>query len=101
MAVYRRATSGSWTVRIEKDNEKREQHRKLEIAMLRQLDIDTNKIYHETILKRLKAYESLYEQLKQNKEEIKAALTGYKKESLFLWGLGLRGETIQEFFSKE
>lgn len=101
MAVYRRATSGSWTVRIEKDNEKREHHRKLEISMLKQLDIDTNKMYHETILKRLKAYESLYEQLKQNKEEIKAALTGFEKKSVFLWGLGLRGEAIQEFFSKE
>ena len=38
--VYRRATFGSWTVRIEKDSEKREQHRKLEISMLRQLDIE-------------------------------------------------------------
>lgn len=101
MAVYRRAVYGSWTVRIEKDMEKREQHRKLEISMLKQLDIDTNKKYHQTIIKRLKAYESLYEQLKQNKEKIQRDLIGCEKNGIFLWGLGIRGEAIQEFFRKE
>ena len=100
MAVYRRATENSWTRKIEQNKEKRAEHIKTEIAMLRQLDIDTGGKYHSVIVKRITAYTPFSEQLSQHREEI-LELTSGLKGNIYLWGLGMRGDAVQEFCHKE
>lgn len=55
MAVYRRATENSWTVRMRKDTGKSAQHRRKVAAMLSQLDVDTRYRYTDIIQKKLRA----------------------------------------------
>lgn len=100
MVAYRRATENSWTRRIEQNREQREKHIKTEIAMLRQLDIDTHRVYHKCIERRILAYTPFYEQLLQHKEEIKKEISMFQGKK-YLWGLGMRGDAVQEFCQKE
>lgn len=101
MAAYRRGVTGSWTMRIERDKEKREQHKKKEIEMLRELDRETQ-IYHAIIEQRLTAYTPFYDHLMMHAVDIKAEICRLKNNStLYLWGLGMRGDAFQEFCKQE
>ena len=100
MSVYRKAVENSWTKRIERDKKKREEHINTEIAMLRQLDIDTNGRYKECIERRITAYTPFYDQLQMHKDEALEELSDCK-EKIYLWGLGMRGDAIQEFCRNE
>ena len=55
MAVYRRATENSWTVRMRKDAVKSAAHRRRVADMLKQLDLDTNHLYTDVIQRKLKS----------------------------------------------
>lgn len=47
MSVYRVATSGSWTMRMRKDAEKRKKHSERVIKLLQQIDNETNHQYSD------------------------------------------------------
>ncbi len=96
VAVYRRATENSWTMRVEQNQAKRKKHLDLEMMMLRQFDFDTNGEYHEYVEQRLQAYVPFVEQLMVHKEEIDGELKQTVGD-LYLWGMGLRGNAIEEF----
>lgn len=95
-AVYRRATENSWTVRIERNREERMKHQEIEKRMLRQLDADTGGRFHECIEQRLQAYVPFADQMMGHCEEINEEL-GTANADLYLWGMGLRGEAIEEY----
>lgn len=101
MVAYRRGVAGSWTMRIDRDKEKREQHKKKEIEMLHELDRETQ-IYHTVIERRLAAYTPFYDHLMMHAADIKAEICQLKNNSkLYLWGLGMRGDAFQEFCKHE
>lgn len=96
MAVYRNDAAGSWSVNVEKNNEKRRLHLEKETAFLRKLDEETEGKYHAVITERLKAYTSFAEQLKANEKAIRRALSR-SGNSVYLWGMGMRGEAFMDF----
>lgn len=96
MAAYRKAVDGSWTKRIEQNKEQRNQHIQTEIAMLKQLDADTEEKYHEAIGQRIIAYTPFVDQLMWNKETLQKELEEMQ-ETIYIWGMGLRGQAVQEF----
>lgn len=102
MAAYRKGVEGSWTMRVERDKEKRDQHKKEEIKMLHELDRETQ-IYHTVIEQRLTAYTPFYDHLMMHIAEIKAEICSLSKDdhTLYLWGLGMRGDAFQEFCKHE
>lgn len=102
MAAYRRGVEGSWTMRVERDKEKREQHKKREIEMLHELDRET-RIYHTVIEQRLTAYTPFFDYLMIHAEDIKAEIHRISKTgcTFYLWGLGMRGGAFQEFCKHE
>ena len=53
MSVYRLAVSGSWTVRMRNDTERRKKHSQRIEGMLKQLDVDTNGKYSATIQEKI------------------------------------------------
>lgn len=102
MAAYRRGVDGSWTMRIERDKEKRDRHKKMEIEMLHALDRETL-IYHAAIERRLTAYIPFYDHLMAHAAEIRAEICRLLKKDCtsYLWGLGMRGDAFQEFCKHE
>lgn len=99
MAVYRREADGSWTVRTGKDKEKRKDHIKKEMSMLRELDRETNGTYHTVIEQRLSAYIPFFDRFMTHAKEIRAEISAIPGTDhlTYLWGLGMRGEAFQEF----
>lgn len=98
MAVYRRATASSWTTRVEQNKDNRNKHLEIEKKMLQQLDIDTNRLFHDCIERRLLAYAPFIEQLNMYKEELIEELE-IAPSKIYLWGCGMRGDAFQEFCS--
>lgn len=103
MVAYRKATEGSWSMRVEKDKEKRAAHVKKEVDMLRELDRETNGAFHATIEQRITAYAPFFDQLMMHTQEIKAEILTLPKTNCvsYLWGLGMRGDAFQEFCNHE
>lgn len=102
MVAYRRGVEGSWTVRVEKDKEKRDLYKKKEVEMLRELDRETQ-IYHTVINQRLAAYIPFYNHLMMHATEIKAEICNLSQtnHTSYLWGLGMRGDAFQKFCRHE
>lgn len=100
MAAYRRNAEGSWSVDVAKFPEHRKAHIDREIAMLRELDQETEWQYHDAIEQRLPAYVPPLVQLRNCREELITRLNAMNRP-LFVWGLGVRGNTIQEFCREE
>lgn len=97
LVAYRRYSQGSVTSDITK-NEKRMRHQcEQEKLMLKTLDKETNGMFHDAIIHRLKAYEtSAYDQLEQNYVEIKEILDKYAGMK-YIWGYGVRGKQLERF----
>lgn len=100
MAAYRKDAENSWSLNVEKNKEKRTQHLQKEIAMLRELDKETNLQYHDAIQKRIMSYRPFIEQIRDKRVEILAELQKIKKP-VYIWGLGMRGNACQEFCREE
>lgn len=100
MAAYRRNAEGSWSMDIARFPEHRKAHLDKETAMLHALDQETEWQYHDAITQRLKAYVPPLKQLKARREELIPQLNALKRP-LYVWGLGVRGNTIQEFCKDE
>ena len=96
MAVYRRYSGGSWTNNVLRNKERLKVQWSKEIALLKQLDIDTDGRYHDAIEMRLKAYIPFEEQLESHWEEIKQVLNDLPG-NCFIWGRGRRGSALEEF----
>lgn len=103
MAVYRRATEGSWSTRVERNKEKRSVHVDKEVNMLRELDKETDGKFHAIIAQRITAYTPFFDQLMMHAEEFKSEISGIagKTYTSYLWGLGMRGDAFQEFCKHE
>lgn len=100
MAVYRRYAAGSWTNNVLKKNDQLKKQWDKEIALLKQLDIDTNRCYHNAIEERLKSYIPFEDQLYQHKKEIDTLLNSLSGKC-YIWGRGRRGSSLEGYFSKE
>lgn len=96
MAVYRRYAGGSWTNNVLKDKERLKVQWSKEIALLKQLDVDTDGKYHGAIEERLKAYIPFVDQLESHWGEIKPVLNGFSGD-YYIWGRGRRGTALEEF----
>lgn len=97
MAVYRRYSDGSWTNDVLSDDEKLQKQWEKEKALLRQLDEDTEYKYHDTIEKRLSTYITFKSQLVEHTEDIKKLLMN-NPGNMFIWGMGRRGKSLENFF---
>jgi len=100
MAVYRRYAQGSWTNDVLKSKERLRVQWDKEKHLLCALDDDTNGKYHEVIQKRLLAYTTFYEQLDSRKKDI-FDMFKLLKGTIYLWGMGRRGEGFEEFCHEE
>lgn len=100
MAAYRKNAEGSWTERMKQNPEAHAQWFQKEFAMLRQLDIDTDGKYHESIEQRIANYIPFIMQLHQVRDEVVRDLATYR-EPMYLWGLGVRGDAVQNFCQEE
>lgn len=104
MAAYRQWVENSWTTKFKNDTDRRNAHAQEEIAMLQELDKETNGIYHAIIKKRTSGMAfSYFDELMIRSEEIKAELATLSGTSLklYLWGLGMRGDAFQKFCRQE
>lgn len=99
MAVYRRYSQNSWTNNVLHNKNRLKGQWEKEIAMLKELDVDTEFAYHDTINERLKAYVPFEEQLEKHNDEISAELC-VRDKSLYLWGMGRRGKSLEEYLYK-
>ncbi len=99
MAVYRRYAGGSWTNNVLKNKERLNVQWSKEIALLKQLDIDTNGKYHVAITERLKSYIPFEEQLEEHADEIQRVLENLSGK-FFIWGRGRRGGSLEEYCRK-
>ncbi len=100
MAAYRRNAKGSWSMRILKQKENLKKQWEKERELLRVLDTDTGGKYHAVIEERLKSYTTFVEQLCERKDEVLKELASMKG-SVYLWGMGRRGEEFEEFCTIE
>ena len=100
MAVYRRYATGSWTNNVLKKKAQLEKQWAKEIALLRQLDIDTSGCYHKAIEERLKSYIPFGEQLDSHKGEIDNLLSSVSGK-IYIWGRGRRGSSLEEYLKKQ
>lgn len=99
MAVYRRYAGGSWTNNVLKNKERLKVQWSKEIALLKQLDVDTNGKYHAAIEERLKSYIPFEDQLEEHTVEIQKMLEGLSGK-LYIWGRGRRGASLEEYCKK-
>lgn len=100
MAAYRRYASGSWTNNVLRNKEKLYAQWDKEKQLLETLDRDTNGTYHKTILERMKAYTPFEAQLESRKEDILLLMQKYKHQC-YIWGMGRRGASLENFFNKQ
>lgn len=102
MAAYRKGIEGSWTVRVERDQEKRALFTKQIVEMLHELDRETE-VFHTAIEQRISAYQPFYDQLMSHVETIRAEIAQIPEKECkwYLWGLGLRGDAFQKFCRNE
>lgn len=96
MAVYRRYAKGSWTNSVLRDKERLNIQWDKEIALLKQLDKDTDGEYQDVIEERLKSYIPFKEQLDSHWEEIESLLKNLSGE-VYIWGRGRRGTALEEY----
>lgn len=99
MAVYRRYAVGSWTNDVLKNEEKLKVQWDIEKKMLETLDLDTNGKYHETITERMKAYIPFEQQMEFRQEDILPLMQKYNHQC-YIWGMGRRGKSLENFFSR-
>lgn len=99
MAVYRRYAAGSWTNDVLKNNEKLEAQWEIEKSVLERLDFDTNGRYHTIITERMKAYIPFEEQMESRQEDILQLMQKYSHQC-FIWGMGRRGKSLENFFDR-
>ena len=100
LAVYRRYAVGSWTNRILKNKDKLRLQWEKERALLETLDQDTAGKYHEAICQRMKVYVSFISQLEDRKDDV-LKLMRTCSYPCYIWGMGRRGESLEEFLKKE
>lgn len=96
MAVYRRYANGSWTNQVLRNEGRLRAQWDTEIALLKQLDIDTDGKYHDVIQERLKAYTPFSAQLEEHSDEIEAIFKSCKAP-VFIWGMGRRGTALEAY----
>lgn len=96
MAVYRRYTKSSWTNQVLKNEDRLKVQWEQEIALLKQLDIDTEGKYHEVIQERLKVYTPFEQQLEAYDEDIKMLFESCEYP-VYIWGMGRRGSGLEKF----
>ena len=99
MAVYRRYAVGSWTNDVLKNNERLMAQWEIEKRLLETLDLDTNGKYHEVIMERMKAYIPFEQQMESRLEDILLLMQKYKHQC-YIWGMGRRGKSLENFFSR-
>ena len=99
MAAYRRYAEGSWTNDVLRKKERLKLQWAKEIALLKQLDVDTHGKYHDAIVERLKAYTPFGDQLESHGKEIEKVLENVSG-NVFIWGRGRRGSSLEEYCRK-
>lgn len=99
MAVYRKYAAGSWTNDVLKNKEKLEVQWETEKKLLETLDLDTNGKYHKTIIERMKAYIPFEQQMESRQDDILRLMQKYN-QSCFIWGMGRRGKSLENFFGR-
>lgn len=104
MATYRQWVENSWTTIYKNNRDRRKAHVQKEMAMLRELDRETGGAYHVVIEKTLSNISgSYFDLLMMHAEDIRAELAAISgnDHTLYLWGLGMRGNAFQEFCRQE
>ncbi len=100
MAAYRRYAKGSWTNEVLCNDDKLKLQWEKERGLLRILDKNTDGLYHSVIEERLKAYTSFDEQIDKRKSDILDLINECERPR-FLWGIGRRGKSLENFFKNE
>ncbi len=101
MVAYRRYADGSWTTTLVNRADKAREQCEQEKEILRTLDNETGFIFHDTIIRRLKSYEtSFYDQLVAHRKELINMLNDCHG-TRYMWGCGIRGKAFEQFCSEE
>lgn len=100
MAAYRRYADGSWTNHVLKNEEKLGLQWEKEIELLKTLDRDTSRKYHEAICKRLAMYVTFEAQLACRRKDILPLLERLGG-NFYIWGMGRRGRSLEKFLHGE
>lgn len=99
MAVYRRYAIGSWTNDVLKNKERLKTQWDIEKRLLETLDLNTDGKYHEIIMERMKAYIPFEQQMESKQEDILFLMQKYGHQC-YIWGMGRRGKSLENFFSR-